>query len=339
MTTVEGRAPASVAGRRLAARRLGSAGPEISVIGFGAWAVGGPYEFGWGPVDDGESVAAIRHAVESGITWVDTAPVYGLGHSEEVVARALEPWTVGEDVLVFTKCGRGYYGSSTISSNLRPESIRREWEASARRLRVERIDLFQFHWPDPDTGTEIEDSWGTMAELLDEGKVRWAGVSNFGVELLERCEAVRHVDSVQPPLNLLNRAAAEEVVPWCREHGAGVIAYAPMANGLLSGRFDAARLDEQLAPEDWRRRSPNFQEPRLSRNLDLVERLRPLAARLGLTPAALAVAWTLSVPGVTGAIAGARRPSQVVGWIEAASTALGPQDLAEIERAVAAAGV
>ncbi len=297
-------------------RNLGTEGPEITVLGLGTWAIGGPYEFGWGPVDDQESIAAIRHGVESGINWVDTAPVYGLGHSEEIVGRAIRPWRAGDEVFLFTKCGRNYYSKSRISSNLRPETIRAECEESLERLGVDRIDLLQFHWPDPDTGTPIEDSWGTMVELIDEGKVRWVGVSNFDVALLDQCEAIRHIDSVQPPFNLIQRSARRDVIPWCREHGTGVIVYAPMASGLLTGKYDREAI-ENLAPDDWRRRSANFTEPALSRNLRLVEALRPVGQRLGTTLAVLAISWTLSTPGVTGAIAGARRPDQVNGWIGA----------------------
>src|SRR5215210_8825533 len=182
----------------LAHKRLGLNGPEITRVGLGSWAIGGPYEFGWGPVDDRESIAAIRHGIEAGINWVDTAPVYGKGHSEEIVGRALEPYDIGEDVLVFTKCGRNYYGSDgKISSDLRPQTIRWECEQSLRRLKVERIDLLQFHWPDPDTGTPVEESWATLGDLIGEGKVRWGGVSNFNISQLECCEAVRHIDSLQ----------------------------------------------------------------------------------------------------------------------------------------------
>jgi aryl-alcohol dehydrogenase-like predicted oxidoreductase len=318
----------------LRTRRLGSTGPDITLLGLGTWAVGGPYEFGWGPVDDNESVAAIRYGVESGINWIDTAPVYGLGHSEEVVGRAVEPFRVGEEVLVFTKCGRNYYGpSNKISSDLRPSTIRRECEESLKRLNVDRIDLFQFHWPDPTTGASIEDSWTTMLELIQQGKVRWGGVSNFETALLDRCESIRHVDSVQPPLSLINRAALDDVVPWSREHGVGVIVYAPLASGLLTGKFDERAVDA-LAPDDWRRRAPHFQEPALSRNLLLVERLRPLAARLGMSLSALAVAWTLAVPGVTGAIVGARRAEQVDGWIGGGREELPEEALRQIELAI-----
>lgn len=317
-------------------RRLGSAGPEITTLGFGTWALGGQYRFGWGPVDDEESVAAIRRAVEAGLTWIDTAPTYGDGRSEEVVGRALEPFRVGEEVLVFTKCGRPWRGGE-VYYDLRPESIRRECEASLRRLRVERIDLYQFHWPDYGTGTPVEESWGTMAELVDEGKVRWAGVCNFDVPQLERCEPIRHVDSLQPPLSLLNRHAREELVPWARENGTGVIAYSPMASGLLTGSFNREGL-ARLADDDWRRRAPAFQEPQLSRNLGLVERLEPVAARLGVTVAALAIAWVLAVPGVMGAIVGGRRPAQLDDWLGAGGLELDQDVLAEIQTAVEETG-
>ena len=317
-------------------RRLGSAGPEITTLGFGTWALAGPYRFGWGAVDDKESVAAIRRAVESGLSWIDTAPTYGDGHSEEVVGRALEPFAVGEDVLVFTKCGRPWRAGE-VYYDLRPESIREECEASLRRLRVERIDLYQFHWPDYGTGTPVEESWGTMAELVDEGKVRWIGVCNFDVERLERCEAVRHVDSLQPPLSLLNRHALRELVPWAREHGTGVIGYSPMASGLLTGSFNRQGLG-RLAEDDWRRRAAPFQEPQLSRNLALVERLEPIAARLGATVASLALAWVLSVPGVTGAIVGGRRPAQLEDWVGAGDLELDDQVLDEIETALRETG-
>ena len=317
-------------------RRLGRDGPEISVLGFGTWALAGRYRFGWGAVDDDESVAAIRRAVEAGVSWVDTAPTYGDGHSEEVVGRALEPFRAGEEVLVLTKCGRPWRGGE-VYYDLRPESIRAECEASLRRLRVERIDLYQFHWPDYGTGTPVEESWGTMVELVDEGKVRWIGVCNFDVPRLEACEAIRHVDSLQPPLSLLNRHSRRELVPWAREHGTGVIAYSPMASGLLTGSFNRAGLD-RLAEDDWRRRAPPFQEPKLSMNLALVERLEAIAARLGVTVASLSLAWVLAVPGVTGPIVGGRRPSQLDDWLGADDLKLDAQTLAEIEEAVETTG-
>jgi aryl-alcohol dehydrogenase-like predicted oxidoreductase len=320
-------------------RLLGSRGPELTTVGFGAWAIGGPWRFGWGEVDDDESVAAIRRAVDLGVNWVDTAAVYGLGHSEEVVRRALEPYRVGEDVLVFTKCGRRWHGrpDGVIENDLRPESIREECETSLRRLGVERIDLYQAHWPDWATGTLVEDSWGTFGDLVDEGKVRWIGVCNFDEDLLERCEAVRHVDSVQPPLSLLARGARATVIPWAAAHGAGVICYSPMASGLLTGAFDRGRV-AALADGDWRRGSPAFQEPLVSQTLALVDRLRAIAESLETTLPALAVAWVLAQPGVTGAIVGARTPRHVDGWAPASDLELDDTVLDSIDAAIAETG-
>jgi aryl-alcohol dehydrogenase-like predicted oxidoreductase len=320
-------------------RRLGDGGPELTTVGFGAWAIGGPWRFGWGEVDDDDSVAAIRRAIELGVNWIDTAAVYGLGHSEEVVRRALEPYAPGEDVYVFTKCGRRWEGrpDGVIENDLRPESIRDECEASLRRLGIDRIDLYQAHWPDWTTGTLLEDSWGTLAELVDEGKVRWIGACNFDEALLERCEAVRHVDSVQPPLSLLARGARSTVVSWAAKHGTGVICYSPMASGLLTGAFDRARV-AGLPATDWRSQSPAFQEPLVSRTLALVERLRPLAEDLGTTLPALAVAWVLAQPGVTGAIVGARTPRHVDGWAPASDLELADRVLQAIDDAIEETG-
>jgi aryl-alcohol dehydrogenase-like predicted oxidoreductase len=255
-----------------------------------------------------------------------------LGHSEEVVGKAIEPYSTGEDLYVFTKCGLNWYDSDDgeQASNLRPDGIRYECEQSLKRLGIERIDLYQFHWPDDVTGTAVEDSWGTMGELIDEGKVRWGGVSNFDVGLLERCEKVRHVDSLQPHLSLIDRRAADDVIPWCHRHGTGVIVYSPMESGLLTGKFSAEHV-ASLDDSDWRRRDPRFNEPQLSENLAIVDRLRPIADRLGVPIPALAVAWTLHVEGVTAAIAGARNPEQVDGWIQAADISLDEATLAELE--------
>lgn len=321
-------------------RRLGASGPDLTTLGFGTWAIGGPYKFGWGPQDDAESIAAIRFGVDSGINWIDTAPVYGIGHAEEVVGRAVRPYAVGEEVYLATKCGRKWIGprdGGGLVFDLRPESIREECEESLERLGVERIDLYQFHWPDTETGTPIEESWGTMQELVDEGKVRWRGVSNFDLTLLERCERIAHVDSLQPPFNLIDRRARRELIPWCRAHRVGVVVYSPLASGLLSGKYTASAMEE-LAADDWRRRFAPFQEPHLSRNLALVERLRSIAARLETTLPALAVAWTLAVPGVTSAIVGGRRPDQVDGWLPGTELRLSERDLAGIESAIADTG-
>ena len=318
--------------RTLTTRRLGSTDMEITTVGFGAWAIGGgDWAFGWGPQDDEQSVATIRCAAERGINWIDTAAVYGLGHSEEIVRRALEDIPAAERPYVFTKCGMVWNESDRRAPPrqvLRPESIRRECEASLGRLGVERIDLYQFHWPD-ETGTAVEDSWAEMTRLVDQGKVRAAGVSNFDVSLLERCEALRHVDSLQPPFSLIRRQAAEREIPWCAAHGAGVIVYSPMQSGLLTDRFSEARV-KTLPEDDWRRRSSDFNQPRLGRNLALRDALRPIAQRHDTTVAQVAIAWTLTWTGVTGAIVGARTPEQVDGWIDAGSVELTREDLEEI---------
>lgn len=309
-------------------RRLGRNGPALSVIGFGAWAIGGGgYAYGWGPQDDAESIAAIHRALEAGVNWIDTAPVYGLGHSEEVVARALAG--TSDQPFVTTKCGLVWDDSRNIGIDLRPASIRREVEASLRRLRVDVIDLHQCHWPDP--ATPIEETWQTMAALQDEGKVRHIGVSNFDVPLLERCLTIRHVDSLQPPYSLLRRGVERDLLPFCAERGVGVIVYSPMASGVLTGRYDPARL----ASDDWRRNAADFQGARLQQGLALVDRLRPIAARYGKTPGQLAIAWVLRRPEVTSAIVGARRSAQVEENAGAAGWHLTAEDLAEIERASA----
>jgi aryl-alcohol dehydrogenase-like predicted oxidoreductase len=324
----------------LAKRPLGTSGLEVTTVGFGAWAVGGGgWAFGWGPQDDAASVAAIRHAVSRGINWIDTAAVYGLGHSEEVVREALRGIPAGERPLVFTKCGLIWDEKNPMVQAKRvqrPDSIRRECEASLRRLGVETIDLYQFHWPD-ESGVAPEESWGEMARLRDEGKVRAIGVSNYAVGLLERCEAVRHVDSLQPPFSLVRRDVAEAELPWCAAHGTGVIVYSPMQSGILTDTFSEARMGT-LAEDDWRRRAPEFQPPRLGRNLALRDALKPIAERRGVSVGAVAVAWTLAFPAVTGAIVGARSPEQVDGWLPAAGITLDRAELDAIAAAIAATG-
>jgi len=324
----------------LATRPLGSSGLEITRVGFGAWAAGGGgWSFGWGPQDDEDSLAAMRRALERGVNWIDTAAVYGLGHSEEVVGRLLRDLPAAERPFVFTKCGLIWDARQPMVQSrrvLEPESIARECEASLRRLGVERIDLYQFHWPDQ-SGVPIEDSWAAMARLVEQGKVRAAGVSNFGLDLLERCEAVRHVDSLQPPFSLVRRDAAAREIPWCVAHGTGVVCYSPMQSGILTDSFDAARI-ARLAPDDWRRRAPEFQAPNLDRNLALRDALRPVARRHGVSVSAVAIAWTLAWTGVTGAIVGARSAEQVDGWIGAAALDLSGADLDEIAAALARTG-
>jgi aryl-alcohol dehydrogenase-like predicted oxidoreductase len=317
-------------------RSLGTSGLEITTVGFGAWAIGGgDWAYGWGPQDDAASIAAIRRAVDRGVNWIDTAAIYGLGHSEEIVGRALEPIPKEDRPLVFTKGGLLADPARPFEAaqrNLQPASIRREVEASLRRLGVERIDLYQFHWPDQ-TGTRVEDSWAEMVRLVDEGKVRAAGVSNFDTTLLDRAEAVRHVDSLQPPFSLISRGAGADVIPWAAAHGTGVIVYSPMQSGILTDTFSAQRV-RRMAEHDWRARDPQFREPALSRNLALRDALRPVARRHGSSVAAVAVAWTLTWPGVSAAIVGARSPEQVDGWIAAGSLHLAPEDLGEIAHAL-----
>jgi aryl-alcohol dehydrogenase-like predicted oxidoreductase len=317
--------------------RLGRSAAEFTRLGAGTWAIGGPWRFGWGPVDDAESIGAIRRAVEAGVNWIDTAPIYGLGHAEEIVGRALDGYAVGDEVFVCTKCGRRTLPDGSPYGDLRPQSIRVECEESLRRLGVDRLDLYQIHWPDLDTGAPLEEAWSTMAELVDEGKARWIGVSNFAVEQLERCEAIRHVDSLQPPLSMVQRGALSNVIRWAAAHLTGVIVYSPMASGLLSGTFDRDRL-ASLPPDDMRLRRPEFTEPSLSNNLALVERIRAIAGDLGCTVAELAIAWTLAQDGVTGAIVGFRRPTQLDQWIGAGRLELSREVLREIADAIAQTG-
>jgi aryl-alcohol dehydrogenase-like predicted oxidoreductase len=281
----------------------------------------------------------MRHAIDRGVNWIDTAAVYGLGHSEEVVGRFLRTLTPADRPFVFTKCGLEWDPSDPMKVSrriLQPDSIRRECDASLRRLGVERIDLYQFHWPD-ESGVPIEESWDVMTQLVQEGKIRAIGVSNFDVRLLERCEARRHVDSLQPPFSMIKREIAGAQLPWCAAHGTGVICYSPMQSGILTDTFSAARV-EAFAADDWRRRGPEFKSPQLERNLALRDALTPIAARHGTTVSAVAIAWVLAWPGVTGAIVGARSPEQVDGWLPAASVSLTPEDLAAIRSAIEQTG-
>ena len=321
-------------------RQLGRGGPAITHVGFGAWAIGGGgYAFGWGSQDDNASISAIHHAIELGVNWIDTAAIYGLGRSEEVVGQAVAALPTPERPLVFTKCGMVWAPEQPTAFPRRllaPDSIRRECEASLARLGVEVIDLYQFHWPD-DTGVPVEESWGAMLRLREEGKVRWCGVSNFDAALLERCERVGHVDSLQPRFSLIDRGAAAELLPWCKVHGTGVIAYSPMQSGLLTDSFSAERVAAMDA-DDWRLESSDFTSPRLERNLALRDALRPVAARHGVPVAAVVVAWVLSFDGLTGAIVGARSPAQVDGWFPAARLTLTAADLEEIAAAVGRTG-
>jgi aryl-alcohol dehydrogenase-like predicted oxidoreductase len=306
---------------------LGRTGFEITRVGFGAWAIGGgDWEWGWGAQEDDESVAAIHRALELGVNWIDTAAQYGLGHSEEVVARALEG--VEPRPYVFTKGGQPEGPNRTSYQTLKRDSLRRECEGSLARLGVDAIDLYQIHWPIPDD--EVEEGWTELAELKQEGLVRHIGVSNFSVEQLERAERIAPVETLQPPYSLLDRAVEEDVLPWCQEHDVGVIVYSPMGSGLLTGKMTRERI-ESLPPDDWRTKSDRFREPELSRNLELVERVQRVAERHGVEPGAVAVAWTLRHPAVDGAITGFRRPDQVDPIVVAATLELSDEDVAELE--------
>jgi aryl-alcohol dehydrogenase-like predicted oxidoreductase len=324
----------------LSTRFLGASDLEITPVGFGAWAIGGGgWAFGWGPQDDRASIAALRRAVEHGVNWIDTAAVYGLGRSEKVIGRFLKELPTGDRPYVFTKCGLVWDEENPMMPARRilsPESIRREVEASLRRLDVERIDLYQFHWPD-ETGTPVESSWEVMHRLIREGKIRAAGVSNFDTSLLDRCQRRFPVTSLQAPFSLVGRELAESGIPWCLAHETGVLAYSPMQSGILTESFTAERI-ARLAKDDWRRRSEEHQPPNLGRNLALRDALRPVARRHGVGVSAVAVAWVLAWPGVTGAIVGARSPEQVDGWIGAAQLVLSAEDLDEIAAAITKTG-
>jgi len=317
---------------------LGATGLQITRVGLGAWAIGGgEWQGGWGPQDDKDSIAAIHRAVEQGVNWIDTAPAYGLGRAEEVVGEAVRQLPENDRPLVFTKCGLVWKeGERTVSNSLAPASIRKEVEDSLRRLQADTLDLLQAHWPTWDD-TPLEESWATMAALVDEGKVRHIGLSNFGLDDLEACEAIRHVDTYQPQLNLIVRDALDTTIPWCAEHDTTVIVYSPMRSGLLSGRFSAERV-QGLPDDDWRKGADDFQPPKLEQNLELVERLKPIAERLDATLPELAIAWTLAQHGVTGAIVGARTPEQVDGWVNAAGLELQEKDLDDIAAAITETG-
>ncbi len=312
-------------------RPLGTTGMNITRVGFGAWAIGGgEWAFGWGDQDDAASVAAIRHALDMGINWIDTAAVYGLGHSEEVVARALKDIPASQRPLVFTKCGLVWDEKDHAATPARigkPESIRREVEASLKRLGVDQIDLHQMHWPAED-GTPLEEYWQTLVNLKREGKVRAVGLSNHNVAQLAVCEKIGHVDTLQPPFSAIRRDAADELA-WCHANQTGVIVYSPMASGLLSGGFTAERA-AALPANDWRSRAPAFTGDNLIRNLAVVDAMKPIAARHNVSVGTIAIAWTLAWPGITGAIVGARSPAQIDGWLAAATLELTDADIQEI---------
>jgi aryl-alcohol dehydrogenase-like predicted oxidoreductase len=311
-------------------RQLGNSDLQITPVGFGAWAIGGSgWQFSWGSQDDDDSIAAIHRALELGVNWIDTAAVYGLGHSEQVVARALKSWG-GPKPYIFTKCGLSWDNSGSIQKNLRRDSIRKEVENSLRRLSLDAIDLYQIHWPpDPDSG-ELEEGWSTLAELKGEGKVRCIGVSNFNVDQLRRAQKLAPITSLQPPYSLIHREVEEDILPYCLRKGIGVIVYSPMASGLLSGSMTRERA-AKLSHGDWRSQSPNFTEPRLSQNLALVEILRELGKRHTRSAGEVAIAWTLRHPAVTAAIVGARSARQAGGVMGSGELRLSDKEVAEIE--------
>ena len=314
---------------------------EITRVGFGAWAVGGPrrgaWAFGWGPQDDEESLRTIRHAIERGVNWIDTAAIYGLGHSEELVGQAVRDFAPEDRPYVFTKGGVVWDDTDHTKPSRKmanPESLKAEVDASLRRLGVERIDLYQVHWPTED-GTPIEEYWQAMLDIQASGKARAVGLSNHSVAELQAAERLGHVDSLQPKFSAIASQSAADVLPWCADHGTATIVYSPMGSGLLSGAFTAQRVDE-LAEDDWRKRSPDF-TANLPQNLAIGEALGRVAERHGVPQSAAAVAWTLGFRGVTGAIVGARRPDQIDGWLPAASLELTAEDYAEVRAAGAGA--
>lgn len=317
-------------------RKLGNSDLNITPVGFGAWAIGGAgYDFGWGPQEDADSIAAIHRALELGVNWIDTAAVYGIGHSEEVVARALQAWK-GPRPYVFTKCAMRWDSQGRVSKVHKRDSILRECEDSLRRLYLDVIDLYQIHWPPEDNGPDLEESWQAMADLQQQGKVRWIGVSNHSVEQMKRLEKIAPITSDQPPYSLLRRKIETDVLPYCEERNIGAIIYSPMLSGLLTGAMTKERA-ENLPVDDWRTRNPEFREPRLSKNLELVERMRAVGKRHNRTPGEVAIAWTLRLPAITGAIVGARNARQAEGVMSAGALTLSRQDIAEIEGAVAVA--
>jgi aryl-alcohol dehydrogenase-like predicted oxidoreductase len=312
-------------------RKLGFSDLNLTTVGLGTWAIGGPWRWGWGPQDDTESIAAIQRALDLGINWIDTAPAYGLGHSEKIVGKAIAGRR--DEVIIATKCGIRWNESTGVPYNsLAAKSVRYEAENSLRRLGVDVIDLYQIHWPNPDA--EIEEAWETIAELVREGKVRYGGVSNFSVSQLERVQPIHPVASLQPPYSMLRRDVEGELLPFCAANDIGVVVYSPMQAGLLTGKFTKARLDG-LPDGDWRRGNTFFTEPQLSANLELVEKLRPIAGRNGRPLAQLAIAWVLRRPELTSAIVGARRASQIKETAPAGDWTLPAEDAAEINALLA----
>ena len=309
-------------------RQFGNSDMQITPLGLGTWAIGGGgWAFGWGPQDDEASIATIHRAIDLGINWIDTAAVYGLGHSEEIVAKALKGRS--DRPYVFTKGSRVWNDQGEITSSLKEQSLRREVENSLRRLEVDTIDLYQLHWPNPDP--DIEEGWSTLAKLKSEGKLRYIGVSNFSVEQMERARKIAPITSLQAPYSLIKRDVERDILPYCQEHNIGVIVYSPMMSGLLSGKMTRERIDD-FPEDDWRKRNEEFQEPRLSRNLKLASLLQDIGYPYNRTTAEVAIAWTLRHPAVTGAIVGGRRPEQVEEIIGAAEFRLSESELEQIEK-------
>ncbi len=312
-------------------RKLGNSDLAISPIGFGAWAIGGgDWQFSWGPQDDNDSIAAIHRALDLGINWIDTAAIYGLGHSEQVVARALK--SAPRKPYVFTKCSLRWREDKSIYNSLKAASVAEELEASLRRLQVDTIDLYQVHWPNPEP--EIEEGWEMLARLREQGKIRWIGVSNFNVEQMKRAQKIAPITSLQPPYSMLRRGIEEEMLPFAKEHTIGVINYSPMLSGMLTGKMTAERI-AGLPPDDWRRRNKEFSEPRLRRNLRLVELLREIGNGHGVVPGVVAVAWTLHHPAITAAIVGARHARQVEETAAALSFRLTEEEYGRINQFLA----
>jgi len=308
-------------------RTLGNSDLQLTAIGFGAWAIGGGnWEFAWGPQDDNESIEAIHRALDLGVNWIDTAAIYGLGHSEEVVGRAVKSHP-GPKPLVFTKCSMRWHEDRSIYRSLKAGSLAEEVEGSLRRLGVDTIDLYQIHWPDPEE--EIEEGWETLARFKEQGKVRWVGVSNFSVEQMKRAQKIAPITSLQPPYSMLRRAVEQEALPFAESHGIGVINYSPMVSGLLTGSMTAERV-AAFPADDWRRRAAEFNEPRLSKNLRLVELLREIGSGHGVNPGVVAVAWTLHHPAITAAIVGGRSGKQVEGLAPALDFRLSEDEFGRI---------
>jgi aryl-alcohol dehydrogenase-like predicted oxidoreductase len=315
-----------------ALRTLGNSDMALTPIGFGAWAIGGgDWQYSWGPQDDNDSISAIQRALDLGINWIDTAAVYGLGHSEEMVARALK--SASRKPYVFTKCSLRWGGDRSIYHALKAKSLAEELEASLRRLDVETIDLYQIHWPDPES--EIEEGWEALARFREQGKIRWIGVSNFNVEQMKRAEKIAPITSLQPPYSMLRRTVEDEILPFAQANGIGVINYSPMLSGMLTGKMTAERI-AAMPTDDWRRRNPEFSEPRLSRNLRLVDLLREIGSNHDVVPGVVAVAWTLHHPAITAAIVGGRSPKQVEETVAALTFRLSNDEYARINGFLAA---